>query len=374
MGPEGRFHDTERTPGDSCRLRPSAETPRGEQTACSPGLPPLVPHPLCCVKGQNPSGLQTDVAQKGAQMLFYLGRSPREIRAVLVEVHRVCHRCAPVAEELLPVLGGDDPHGMGRPAMAKGLDWNLRQSRLFQDASPTFGQAEKGRAGLVARDGQMLGARRTGHGPDQPDRFGTKEDPSPAFAAPVPLGAGHSNPGNRAVEPALLQRCLEQLRAIAGAGIDRKTQGEEGSEWERRGSPVCEPLLEVAKYGSYRGVPRGVQELPGSCLLVSRHQAGGGRVPDDPLSPQGKVEGSIELLQGPVRCRASPRLRCRPPREDIGRNLPAKPMHDIGRDLCQFERPDPRQEMHPPELVIGLQSPLAPRLAPVSRKSTLYSS
>jgi len=100
----------------------------------------------------------------------------------------------PGAEELLPVLGGDDPHGMGRPAMAKGLDWNLRQSRLFRTPSPSFGQAEKRRAGL-SPGWSDLGARRTGHGPDQPDRFRTKEDPSPAFAAPVPLGAGHSNPG-----------------------------------------------------------------------------------------------------------------------------------------------------------------------------------
>jgi len=95
---------------NSCRLRPQRRNSSWRATACSPVSRPWCLTRSVASKARTLSGLQTDVRPEGrADALLPWPQPSARSGPVLVEVHRVCHRCAPVAEELLPVLGAMIP-------------------------------------------------------------------------------------------------------------------------------------------------------------------------------------------------------------------------------------------------------------------------
>lgn len=137
-----------------------------------------------------------------------------------------------MAHELGAVLRRDDAHRVRGEAVAQRLDRDLRQACGAEDDSPSLVQAEERLAELVARDGQVLGARRPRNRFEATDRVGSQEDPPAApFASPIPFGAGDTDSRNSVVKAAkadiasdlpvdAMQDMLEDgtLKAIAGAG------------------------------------------------------------------------------------------------------------------------------------------------------------
>src|SRR5215212_5221452 len=127
------------------------------------------------------------------------------------------------------MLRRDDSPGVSGEAVAKSLDGDLGQFSNQEDGSPRLVQAEEGSACFVARHCEVLGPGGSRHRPEMLYGLAAQENPSAASACglAVALSSRNTDAGHVLVEATPIEECPEQLGAVAHAGVDCDSKGQE---------------------------------------------------------------------------------------------------------------------------------------------------
>ena len=82
---------------------------------------------------QDSSSGLLEVTKETPKVLLDQRRSAGQVGSMPMEIDGIGHRAALMAQQLGAVLGRDDAYRMGREAVAKGLNRNLRQTGSSED-------------------------------------------------------------------------------------------------------------------------------------------------------------------------------------------------------------------------------------------------